>query len=93
MNGPYGSLAEEGDTDEQYAYQSYDDAYGDGGGAPVEVTDEDGNQVLAPFVEPGWTTGGHTAQDVLVWSNSSDCAKAMDNTELFSVMETFIKGL
>jgi alkaline phosphatase len=42
------------------------------------------------IVEDGWTSGGHTAVDTLVWSSgpkSSLLGKAMDNTDLFWVMQ------
>jgi alkaline phosphatase len=40
-------------------------------------------------VEPGWTTGNHTGQDTLIWSEgpgSKALAKAIDNTEIYGVM-------
>jgi alkaline phosphatase len=40
-------------------------------------------------VEPGWTTGNHTGQDTLIWSEgpgSKSLAKAIDNTEIYGVM-------
>lgn len=79
INGPYGVLARQGDSDAPYKYR-----FG------IEVYDNDGNKVMAPCLEAGWTSAGHTAEDVLIWSNSPDCAKAMDNTELFGVLEKYL---
>jgi len=40
-------------------------------------------------VEAGWTSGGHTAVDTVIWSygpGSQELGKALDNTDLFKVM-------
>ncbi len=42
------------------------------------------------FVEEGWTSKGHTAQDTIVWSQgpgSYKLGKALDNTDLYYVMK------
>ena len=59
INGPYGSLPEQGDV-----------------------------------VEAGWTSGGHTAQDTIIWSQgpgSHELGKALDNTDLYTVMMKYMK--
>ncbi len=41
-------------------------------------------------VEGGWTTGGHTAEDSVIWSQgpgSSHLGRPLDNTDLFQVMK------
>ncbi len=41
------------------------------------------------LVKDGWTTGGHTATDVLIWSQgpgSQYLGRAIDNTDLYKVM-------
>ena len=55
VNGPYGSLSEQGD-----------------------------------LVEDGWTSGGHTAVDTVIWSQgpgSRLLGRPVDNTDLFGVMK------
>ena len=45
-------------------------------------------------VEDGWTSGGHTAVDVLIWSqgpNSSKLGSALDNTDLYYIMAEALK--
>lgn len=40
-------------------------------------------------VEAGWTSGGHTAQDTIIWSQgpgSKELGRAIDNTDIFYVM-------
>ena len=42
------------------------------------------------IVEDGWTTGGHTAEDSMIWSQgpgSSHLGRPLDNTDLFQVMK------
>jgi alkaline phosphatase len=42
------------------------------------------------YVEDGWTTGNHSATDVLIWSEgpgSERLGRALDNTDLYEVME------
>ena len=46
------------------------------------------------MVEAGWTSGGHTAVDTLVWSEgagSEYLGGPMDNTDLFHVMKQVLK--
>lgn len=46
-------------------------------------------------VEPGWTSGDHTATDVVIWSQgpgSSNLGRALDNTDLFKVMVDSLEG-
>lgn len=46
------------------------------------------------LVEAGWTSGGHTAVDTLVWSEgagSEYLGGPMDNTDLFHVMKQVLK--
>jgi alkaline phosphatase len=55
VNGPYGSLSDQGD-----------------------------------LVEDGWTSGGHTAVDTVIWSQgpgSEFLGMPVDNTNLFAVMK------
>lgn len=46
------------------------------------------------IVEAGWTTGSHTAQDTIIWSQgpgSMELGKAIDNTDIFDVMKKYMK--
>lgn len=46
------------------------------------------------IVEDGWTTGEHTASDVLIWSQgpgSWKLGKALDNTDLYHVMKEVLR--
>jgi alkaline phosphatase len=46
------------------------------------------------IVMPGWTTGSHTAVDTMVWSEgvgSEFLGGALDNTDLFRVMQAVLK--
>ncbi len=46
------------------------------------------------IVEEGWTSGGHTAEDVIVYSQGPGSRKlgaALDNTDLYYVMEDVLK--
>ena len=59
INGPYGTLSEQGE-----------------------------------LVEAAWTSGGHTAVDVLIWAqgpNSSQFGQALDNTDLYYLMKKALK--
>jgi alkaline phosphatase len=40
------------------------------------------------FIEAGWTSGGHTAQDTIIWAQGplADRLGAVDNTDLYQVM-------
>jgi alkaline phosphatase len=41
------------------------------------------------YVQAGWTTGDHTATDVLIWSqgpHSEKLGRALDNTDLYNIM-------
>lgn len=45
-------------------------------------------------VDGGWTTGGHTGQDTLIWSQgpgSHLLGKALENTDIFTVMKRYMK--
>ncbi|MFZ5765222.1 MAG: alkaline phosphatase [Thermodesulfobacteriota bacterium] len=45
-------------------------------------------------VDPGWTSTNHTAVDTVVWSQgpgSANLGRAMDNTDLFTVMKNAMK--
>lgn len=45
------------------------------------------------LVEGGWTTGGHTAQDTIIWSQgpgSFALGKAIDNTDVFHIMKKYM---
>ncbi len=88
IDGPYGALSLAGDT----AAQLVDKA-----GEPV-VT-EDGFPVMSPdilgYFGSNWAepteSANHTAVDTLIWSNSADCAKAMDNTDLYDIMKAYME--
>jgi alkaline phosphatase len=59
INGPYGTLSEQGD-----------------------------------MVEDAWTSGGHTATDVLIWAqgpNSQNFGQALDNTDLYYLIKQALK--
>jgi alkaline phosphatase len=46
--------------------------------------------VAGDIVEDGWTTGGHTASDVLIWSQgpgSRRLGNALDNTDLYGILK------
>ncbi len=87
IDGPHGSLSQKGDT-----------------GSPLvlppgtAVTDQDGNPVMAPDLSVVFgsnsdnptQSAGHTAVDTIIWSNSPQCAKAMDNTGLYQIMKDFM---
>lgn len=102
IDGPYGSLSHAGDTDEQLVV-SVGGSYGSDDPSTIEgvaVFDEDGNPVMAPDLtvlfgsnpDNPTSSANHTAVDTLIWSNSPECARAMDNTELYTVMKNFISG-
>jgi alkaline phosphatase len=45
-------------------------------------------------VDGGWTTGGHTGQDTLIWSQgpgSHLLGRALENTDIFTVMKHYMK--
>lgn len=51
--------------------------------------------VAGDTIKDGWTTGGHTAQDTIIWSQgpgSRKLGKAVDNTDLYEVMIKAMKG-
>ncbi|MBI9091229.1 MAG: alkaline phosphatase [Desulfobacterium sp.] len=87
IDGPYGSLSQNGGTASQLVLPS-----------GTAVTDQDGNPVMAPDVsvvfgsnhENPTQSAGHTAVDTIIRSNSPQCAKAMDNTELYQIMMDFM---
>jgi alkaline phosphatase len=42
------------------------------------------------IIDAGWTSGGHTAQDTIIWSmgpGSRDMGRALDNTDLYYILE------
>lgn len=44
-------------------------------------------------VEAGWTSGGHTAVDTIIWSQgpgSHELGRALDNTDIFRVMRKYM---
>jgi alkaline phosphatase len=46
------------------------------------------------IIEDGWTSGSHSAQDTIIWSQgpgSSELGAALQNTDLFGVMESVLK--
>jgi alkaline phosphatase len=46
------------------------------------------------IIEDGWTSGGHTAADTIIYSQGPmtwKLNKAMDNTDLYDVMKKFLK--
>ncbi|HIJ79212.1 MAG: alkaline phosphatase [Desulfobulbaceae bacterium] len=46
------------------------------------------------MVEAGWTTGGHTAGDTIIWSQgpgSRELGESLDNTDLFHIMKKAMK--
>ena len=46
------------------------------------------------IVEGAWTSGGHTAEDALVWSQgpgSGLLSRPLDNTDLFQVMQKVLQ--
>jgi alkaline phosphatase len=46
-------------------------------------------------IEDEWTSGGHTAQDTIIWSQgpgSKYLGKALDNTDLYYIMKNALKG-
>jgi alkaline phosphatase len=56
-----------------------------------------GSTITGPgeFVEDGWTSDGHTAQDTMIWSQgpySEHLGRAIDNTEIFYVMKAALYG-
>lgn len=56
----------------------------------------DGNGTYAPgdFVKDAWTTRGHTATDVTVWSQgpgSRSLGRPLDNTDLYRVMKKVLR--
>jgi alkaline phosphatase len=79
INGPAKGLASPGNSENPYAK------------ADVVVRDKDGNPVMLPNFETGWTSAGHTGVDTLIWSNSVLLGRAVDNTYLYSVMKDFLK--
>lgn len=85
INGPKGRLSVTGNSAKLYKLKN--DA-----GVMTDVIDDDGNPIYAPDFEAGWTSDGHTAVDTLIWSTSSECARPMDNTDLFHVMKNFLYG-
>jgi alkaline phosphatase len=45
------------------------------------------------IVQPGWTSGGHTAVDTIIWSQgpgSKNLGGAVDNTDLYEIMKECI---
>jgi alkaline phosphatase len=53
-----------------------------------------GNYVAGDLVDGGWTTTGHTAGDVLIWSQgpgSEYLGRAVDNTDIYRVMRQVLK--
>ncbi len=83
INGPSGAPSKAGDSTRHYKLQKPT-------GETEYIYDDDGDPVFAPSLAPGWTSDGHTAEDTLVWSNSEVCARPMDNTALFYIMEDFL---
>jgi alkaline phosphatase len=46
------------------------------------------------WIQPGWTSGGHTAVDTLIWSQGPQAfrlARPLDNTDLYRVMLEALK--
>lgn len=46
------------------------------------------------LIEDGWTTGGHTAQDTVIWSQgpgSFALGRAIDNTDVFYIMKKYMR--
>lgn len=46
------------------------------------------------IIDAGWTSGGHTAEDTIIWSygpGSQDLGKALQNTDLYDVMKNVNK--
>jgi alkaline phosphatase len=84
INGPYGSLSQSGDTNVQLL---------DNDNNPV--FDNDGNPVMLADIVGAWTTGSHTGTDTLIWSKgpySERLGLALDNTDLFYVMNDFLNN-
>jgi len=88
IDGPYGAISQPGDTANQLI---------DKEGNPI--VDNDGNPVMAPDLDPVFgsnpnnpiQSANHTAVDTIIWSNSPECARAMDNTDLFYIMKAFLE--
>lgn len=87
IDGPYGTLSNSGDTTTQLMDNT--------GNA---VVDNDGGAVMSPDLTVYFgsnaaeytSSANHTAVDTVIWSNNEQCAMAMDNTYLFTVMKNFL---
>jgi len=100
LDGPYGSQAKAGDSDEQAEYD-VPVKFGKGATRPgEEMVTDDGREVMYPNFTAAYGSNdkkykeeaNHTAEDTLIWSNNKALARAMDNTDLHRIMEDFLTG-
>ena len=91
INGPYGSVADAGDSEnpllETSGYVDPDN------GSPVY--DEDGNAVMLPNIEAGWAweygpnSAEHTGGDVVLWTTYQPLGNPIENTDVYNLLVNF----